>query len=71
VAQNLDFSDVAPREMSEQGETVVVIGTSTVLAKRTGKIIEEDWAHIFKYNQGRMVFYQEYTDTGAFVLAMS
>jgi hypothetical protein len=37
----------------------------------TGKIIKEDWVHIFKYNQGRMVFFQEYTDTAAVVLGMS
>jgi ketosteroid isomerase-like protein len=61
----------APREMIEQGDTVVVIGTSSVRAKRTGKTIKEDWVHIFKYNQGRMVFFQEYTDTAAAVLGVS
>jgi uncharacterized protein len=71
VAQNLDFTELAPREMIEQGDTVVVIGTSSVRAKRTGKTIKEDWVHIFKYNHGRMVFFQEYTDTAAAVLGVS
>jgi uncharacterized protein len=71
VAQNLDFTEFAPREMIERGDTVVVIGTSSARAKRTGKTIKEDWVHIFKYNQGRMVFFQEYTDTAAVVLGMS
>jgi ketosteroid isomerase-like protein len=71
VAQNLDFTEFAPREMIEQGDTVVVIGTSSARAKRTGKTIKDDWVHIFKYNQGRMVFFQEYTDTAAAVLGMS
>ena len=57
--------------MIEQGDTVVVIGTSSVRAKRTGKTIKEDWVHIFKYNQERVVFFQEYTDTAAAVLGMS
>jgi ketosteroid isomerase-like protein len=70
VAQNLDFTEFVPREMIEQGDTVVVIGTSSVQAKRTGKTIKEDWVHIFKYNQGRMVFFQEYTDTAAVVFGM-
>ena len=70
VAQNLDFTEFVPREMIEQGDTVVVIGTSSVRAKRTGKTIKEDWVHIFKYNQGRMVFFQEYTDTAAVVFGM-
>jgi len=71
VAQNLDFTEFAPREMIEQGDTVVVIGTSSARAKRTGKTITDDWVHIFKYNQGRMVFFQEYTDTAAAVLGVS
>jgi ketosteroid isomerase-like protein len=71
VAQNLDFAEVALREMIEQGETVVAIGTSSVRVKRTGKAVKYDWVHIFKYKQGRMVFAQEYTDTAAVILAMS
>ena len=71
VVQNLDFTEYEPREMIEQGETVVVNGMSCVRAKRTGKTTKYDWVHIFKYNQGRLVFFQEYTDTAAFVLAMS
>jgi uncharacterized protein len=70
VARNLNFNEFVPREMIEQGDTVVVIGTSSVQAKRTGKTIKEDWVHIFKYNQGRMVFFQEYTDTAAVVVGM-
>jgi ketosteroid isomerase-like protein len=71
VGQNLDFAEVALREMIEQGETVVAIGTSSARVKRTGKAIKSDWVHIFKYKQGRMVFAQEYTDTAASILAMS
>jgi uncharacterized protein len=71
VAQNLTFSDFTPRQMIEQDDTVVVIGTSTVQAKRTGKTIKEDWVHVFKYSQGRMIFFQEYTDTAAGVAGLS
>ena len=71
VAQNLEFTEFAPREMIEQGDTVVVIGTSSGRATRTGKTIKDDWVHIFKYNQGRMVFFQEYSDTAAAVIGMS
>jgi uncharacterized protein len=71
LAQTLDFTEVVPREMIEQGETVVVIGTSSVRTKRTGTTIKENWAHVLKYRQGKIVFFQEYTDTAAFVLGMS
>jgi uncharacterized protein len=71
LAENLDFAEVAPREMIEQGETVVVIGASSVRVKRTGKPVKEEWVHVLKYNQGRIVSFQEYTDTAEFALAMS
>jgi ketosteroid isomerase-like protein len=71
VAANVDFTEFAPREMIEQGDTVVVIGTSSGRAKKTGKTIKGDWVHVCKYNQGRMVFFQEYTDTAAVVVGMS
>ena len=68
VAENLDFSNVTPREMIEQGETIVVIGTTSFRVKKTGRTIEEGFVHIIKYNQGRMVFFKEYTDTAPFDL---
>ena len=71
VAQNLDFTEFAPREMIEQGDTVVVLGTLAGRAKKTGKAVKNEWAHVFKFRQGKVVFFQEYIDTAADVLAMS
>jgi ketosteroid isomerase-like protein len=71
VGENLEFSEFAPREMIEQGDTVVVLGTLTGRAKKTGKTVKNEWAHVFKYSQGKVVFFQEYIDTAADVLAMS
>jgi ketosteroid isomerase-like protein len=71
VEQNLEFSEFAPREMIEQGDTVVVLGTLSGRAKKTGKAVKNEWAHVFKYKQGKVVFFQEYIDTAADVLAMS
>jgi ketosteroid isomerase-like protein len=71
VSQNLEFTEFAPVEMIEQGDTVMVIGKSTARSKKTGKIMKEDWVHVFEFNQGRLVFFQEYTDTAAVVLGMS
>jgi uncharacterized protein len=71
VGQNLEFSEFAPREMIEQGETVVVLGTLAGRAKKSGKAVKNEWAHVFKFRQGKVVFFQEYIDTAADVLAMS
>jgi ketosteroid isomerase-like protein len=71
VGENLEFSEFVPREMIEQGDTVVVLGTLTGRAKKTGKTVKNEWAHVFKFSQGKAVFFQEYIDTAADVLAMS
>ena len=71
VGEHLEFSEFAPREMIEQGETVVVLGTLAGRAKKTGKAVKNEWAHVFKFRQGKVVFFQEYIDTAADVLAMS
>ena len=71
VGENWEFSEFSPREMIEQGDTVVVLGRLTGRARKTGKSIENECAHFFKFDQGKVVFFQEYIDTAADVLAMS
>jgi ketosteroid isomerase-like protein len=71
IDQNLEFSEFAPRDMIGQGDTVVVIGTASGRAKTTGKPFKDEWVHVFKLNDGKIVFFQEYTDTAAAVAAMS
>jgi uncharacterized protein len=71
VGENLEFSELALREMIEQGNTVVVFGTTTGRVKITGKIVKYEWVLVFKYSEEKAVFVQEYTDTAAYVLAMS
>jgi ketosteroid isomerase-like protein len=71
VGDNLEFSEFAPREMIEQGDTVVVLGTLTGRAKKTGKPVKNEWAHVLKFSHGKAVYFQEYIDTAADVRAMS
>src|SRR5580658_6937391 len=70
VGENLEFSEFSPREMIAQGDTVVVLGTSSGRATTTGKPVTDDWAHVLKYSQGKVVLFQEYVDTAANVFAM-
>jgi ketosteroid isomerase-like protein len=71
VERTLELTEFTPREMIEQGDTVVVLGTLAGRAKTTGKPVRNEWAHVFKFSQGKVVFFQEYIDTAADVLAMS
>ena len=71
IAENIDFNEFTPREFIEQGDTVVVLGSSSGRTKKTGKVSKNEWAHVLKYRQGKLVFFQEYYDTAAEVSAMS
>jgi uncharacterized protein len=71
LAQNLHFTGVEPRDMIERGDTVVVIGSSSYQVKKTGKTVRNEWVNVFKYSQGKMMFFQEYADTAALVVGMS
>lgn len=71
VAQNLEFTEVVIREMIEQGDTVVIFGASAVRIKKTQKMMNEEWVHIVKYNQGMIVSFREYNDSAMFLVAMS
>jgi uncharacterized protein len=71
LAQNLHFTEVEPRDMIERGDTVVVIGSSSYQVKKTGKTVRNEWVNVFKYSQGKMMFFQEYADTAALVVGMS
>lgn len=71
VAENWDFTEFAPKDYIERGDTVVAIGTSSGRAKKTGKTVKNEWVHILKYNNGKLVFFQSYEDTAAAVLGMS
>jgi ketosteroid isomerase-like protein len=43
VGEHLEFSEFAPSEMIEQGDTVVVLGTLAGRAKKTGKAVKNEW----------------------------
>lgn len=71
VGENLEFSEFAAIEMIEQGDTVVVLGMSTGRVRKTGKIVKDEWAHVFKFRHGKVVLFKEYNDTAASVVSMS
>jgi uncharacterized protein len=54
VEQTLEFTEFTPREMFEQGDTVVVLGMLAGRAKATGKPVKNEWAHVFKFSHGKV-----------------
>jgi uncharacterized protein len=70
--KHVEFTEFAPHDMIDKGDTVVVLGTFACRMKSTDKKAKIAWAHVLKYgSHGRLVFFQDYGDTAALVSAMS
>jgi uncharacterized protein len=54
-----------PREFVAQGDKVVVLGRYTWQVKSNRGEFTSDWAHVFTLKNGKIVRFQEYTDTAA------
>ena len=52
-----------PGEFVSDGATVVVLGEYSGTYKATGKSFRAPFAHVWKFNNGKAVTFQQYTDT--------
>jgi uncharacterized protein len=66
----LEFEQFEPREFIAQQDKVVVLGRSRPRLKSTGRVFENEWAAVFTLHEGKIVKYQVYEDTAAFVTAL-
>ena len=57
---------VTPEEWLDAGHHVVVLGTYTGRRKETGKDVRAQFAHVWGLRGGRVVRFQQYTDTKQF-----
>ena len=60
-----DFT-VAPEEWLDAGHRVVVLGTYSGTHKTTGRTVRAQFAHIWGVKEGKVVRFQQYTDTKQF-----
>jgi len=63
VNQVWEFESFEPREFVAQGDTVVAIGHYDVRGKQTGRRASSDWVMVWKFRDGKVTHFQEYTDT--------
>ena len=54
-----------PQQFIAEGDTVVVTGTATWLAKQTGRSYDSPWVHVFTLHDGKVARFQSYYDTAA------
>jgi ketosteroid isomerase-like protein len=54
-----------PREFIANQDKVIVLGAQRWRVKSTGRVYEDEWAHVFTIDNGRIIKFQEYHDTAA------
>ena len=62
--------NVAPKEILDAGETVIGHGYYSGTYKETGRHVRAQFAHLFTFSGGRVVKFQQYTDTAQFLQAV-
>ncbi len=67
VNEVFDIQSFETKEFIAQGDRVVVLGHETSRIRATGKLLAQDWAHVFTLKDGKVTAFQEYIDTAAVV----
>jgi len=58
-----DGYSAVPQEFIASGNTVVTLGTYSGTYKATGKSFSAPFAHVMKFQDGKVVSFHQYTDT--------
>ena len=66
LATDWDGFSVAPSEILDAGEIVVARGYYSGTHKKTGKHVQAQMAHFFTFRDGKVIKFQQYTDTAQF-----
>jgi ketosteroid isomerase-like protein len=69
LAEAQEVQQFDPEEFIAQGDKVVVLGHEAWRVKATGRMVEDDWTHVFTLHDGKIVKFHEYLDTAAAVAA--
>jgi len=70
LATEWDGFSVNPGQYHDAGDTVVVEGRYTGKYLATGTAVDSQYCHVFKFKDGKVTSFQQYTDTAQFQKAM-
>jgi hypothetical protein len=70
VADTEDVSAFKPREFYAAGEKVFVRGHYAWTMRKTGKPVSCEWLHMMTIRDGKLLAFEEFTDTAQFAEAM-
>jgi len=65
IADQQEVLEFSPQTFIAQGDKVAVQGNYRWRVKATGRDYAADWVHVFTIRDGRIIRFQEYTDTAA------
>src|SRR6266699_1431616 len=65
IAANQDVLQFEPREAVAEGDKVVSLGYYQWRVKATNREFDSDFAHVFTIRDGKVVAFNEFTDTAA------
>ena len=57
---------VSPKEVLDAGDTVVGHGYYSGKCRKNGRDVKAQFAHVFSFRNGKVVKFQQYTDTAQF-----
>jgi ketosteroid isomerase-like protein len=63
VVTDVDSFSVTPERFVDGGDTVVVEGRYRGTMKATGRPVDAQFAHVWELRDGKVVRFQQYTDT--------
>jgi ketosteroid isomerase-like protein len=66
LAGEWDGFSATPQEIIDGGDTVVALGRYGGVYKGTGVKIDAQFVHVFKFKDGKIAGFQQYTDTAQF-----
>lgn len=69
IAAQWEGFTVTPEEVLDAGDTVVGRGYYSGKYRQTGREVRAQFAHVFKLRDGKVVKFQQYTDTAQFLQA--
>ena len=58
-----DFQVFQPKEYIAEGDKVVALGEAVATNKQTGKTSQNQWAMYWTFSNGKVTYYQNFSDT--------
>jgi uncharacterized protein len=71
IGSEWEWFTVTPIEVLDAGESIVGRGHYAGKYKQTGREVKAQFAHVFSFRNGKVVRFQQYTDTAQFQKAVS